>query len=113
MVLTTEAKKDTQKYYVDRFVMSGLIQKNKTYIEIEVLDENEDGKPPDRLVWTSGTVEQFIRAPYRCSNNAKIRKKVIPGNCIEVDIVWQDQRDETKPQTTDHEKFNAIETTEG
>lgn len=107
VVLTTEAKKDTQKYYVNRFVMSGLIQKNKTYIEIEVLDENGDGKPPDRLIWTSGTVEQFMRVPYRCSNNAKIRNKFIPGNCIEVDVVWQDQRAETKPQTTEHENIDA------
>lgn len=104
-VLTTEAKEDTQMYNVGRLVMSDLIQKNLSYIEIEVLDKNENGNH-DSLVWTSGTVDSFIKTPIRCSNSAQIRKKFIPGNCIEIDVVWQDKREKTEPETSERENVN-------
>lgn len=104
-VLVTEAKEDTQKYVVGRLIMSELIQKNSTIIEIEVWDENKNGRH-ERLLQTSGTVDTFIEKPYQYSKSAWLRKKEILGNIIVVDVIWQDQREETQPVTSERENVN-------
>lgn len=106
-VLTTDFKEDTQEYNVGRFVMSKLIQRNSTIIEIEVLDHNgNENYAHERLLGTSGTVDSFIKKPIRCTKPGNALGTFVSANCLEIDVIWQDQRDETQPETSEHENVN-------
>lgn len=105
--LTTDPKEDNQKYNVGRFVMSKLIQKNSTIIEIEVLDSNDDPKyPHERILWTSGTVDSFIKEPIRCTTPGNAGGTFVSANCLEIDVVWQDKREKTQPEISEHENVS-------
>lgn len=102
-VLKTNPREETQIYYVGRTITSKKIQKNLTLIEIEVWDYNGEDSKPDLILRANGTVETFMQEPVRCTEGGKIdngfSKKDIPPNCIEVDVVWQDAREEEQYQT--------------
>lgn len=100
--MTTETKENKQVYDVGRMIMSKLIQKNSTIIEIEVLDNNENGKF-QRLLLTSGTVDSFIQSPTRCSESGIVPYGIVEGNCLEIDVIWQDEREETAPPISERD----------
>lgn len=103
-VLTTIPREDEQVFNVGRTITSKRIQKNSTIIQIEVLDDGGKSKGPQLILKKSGTVETFMQKPIQCTEgatfkNALGREQTVLPNCIEVDVVWQDERDGTHYQT--------------
>lgn len=84
-------------FYVGKqtFTSDEKIQKSFTMIHVEVKDER--GTP---ILTTRGTVNNFISKPKRCTNALDESKEYYvvskKPNCIVVDVLWQDERQETE-----------------
>lgn len=103
-ILTTDVNVGTQEYNVNRWVRTPKIKKSDT-ITVEVLHDlssNHDKRYNVVLLRESGTVQSFIEKPRHCSEPGTIKNAIlsyvgfseeyVPPNCIEVDIIWQDER---------------------
>lgn len=90
----------TEDYNIDRYYYTPEIIKKSTIIKVEVLEddgENKKADNPEKLLTKSGTVESFMQEPIRCTEPMHIVRafhgtQILPPNCIEVDIIWQDER---------------------
>lgn len=94
-VLTTDPQYNTENYNVGRTVVSKLIEKNSTIIEIEVLDVPLASalQEPQLMLKKTGTVESFMQTPIQCTKGGKTALGIsIAGNCLEIDIIWEDVR---------------------
>lgn len=96
-ILTTLMNVETEHFNVNRSVTSKKIQKNSTLIEIVVLDDDEK-REPQIIMKASGTVDKFLQKPIHCSEPGSLEGKYIPPNCLEIDILWHDERDALKPE---------------
>lgn len=89
VVKMTETKNNTRSYDVGFTMTTELIQKNSTLIKIEVFDSDswkkQDTKTDGQILDANGTVDNFMKYPHRCGYSY---------NCIEVDIIWLNEREE-------------------
>lgn len=87
----TEIQNGTPEYDVRFTTVTGLIQRNSTPIKIQVYDSDSSTHEPDNgddtVIDVSKTVDGFMKDPKACG-----RKNFY--NCVEVDIVWLDKRDD-------------------
>lgn len=82
---------------IDQSYTSRKIQKNSTEIRVKVIDV--DGKA---ILTTSGTVKSYMENPKRCSEKLEIEYTFVATepNCLVVDVIWQDERNEYQPETS-------------
>lgn len=98
-VLKTATADGKNDYNVDRIYHTKKIKKS-TIIAIEVWEDdskkgehrNEGNSQP--ILWTNGTVESFMQNPTCCTDDLVVGKIHYGKNCIEVDIIWQDERND-------------------
>lgn len=100
-VLRTIPREDSQIFNVGRTITSDKIQKNSTIIKIEVWDFDGTDKKPELILMTNGTVDSFLHEAIRCTEGGKAngfgkKLKEVRPNCLEVDVLWQDERNEPK-----------------
>lgn len=94
-VLETVTKSGTEDFDIDETYFTPNAINKTAIIKIEVMDEDSEKRDdnPHKMLTTIGTVEEFMQKPVRCSDTVKFEGNVYYGNCIEVEIIWQDKRD--------------------
>lgn len=106
-VLTTKTEDGTEDYNVDRIYNTpNMIEKNKTNITIEVLEDDSKNRGKDRNAKNSepmllliGTAQSFMDDPVRCTKERVEEHSTLGGEvtlaptCLQVDIIWQDSRE--------------------
>lgn len=110
LILKTDTRFGTAEYNVDRWVRTKKITKSDT-ITVQIWHDRTKHHEydPDRdvlnhpILSETGTIQSFIEKPRRCSKPGIIKHQIkaifsdntdehVPPNCIEVDIIWQDER---------------------
>lgn len=94
-VLETVTKSGIEDFDIDETYFTPDAINKTAIIKIEVMDEDSEERDdnPHKMLTTIGTVEEFMQKPVRCTETVKVDASVYYGNCIEVEIIWQDKRD--------------------
>lgn len=106
-VLTTHVNDNTQHFNVGRSVTAKIEQRNSTLIEIVVMDRDVV-IANETILRTNGTVDTFMQKPIRCSEPGTFNNRPVHPNCLEIDILWQDERTIPEPEPLNLEYIETV-----